>query len=91
MKLMNIKTKTTISTIRMDMHRITIKIQISMIKISMIKIIISMKGRNMPITSMTNIINKIRMQTSETYNLFYNKMQMLLKYYMYLKFECIDS
>jgi hypothetical protein len=61
MKSMNIKTKTTINTIRMDMHRITIKIQISMIKISMIKIIISMKGRNMPITSMTNIINKIRM------------------------------
>jgi hypothetical protein len=61
MKSMNIKTKTTISTIRMDMHRITIKIQISMIKISMIKTIISMKGRSMPITSMTNIINRIRM------------------------------
>ena len=79
MKLMNIKTKTTINTIRMDMHRITIKIQISMIQINMIKIIISMKGRSMPITSMTNIINRIRMQISETFNLFYNKMQMLLK------------
>ena len=79
MKSMNIKTKTTINTIRMDMHRITIKIQISMIKISMIKIIISMKGRSMPIISMTNIINRIRMQTSETFNLFYNKMQMLFK------------
>jgi len=61
MKSMNIKTKTTINTIRMDMHRITIKIQISMIKISMIRIIISMKGRSMPITNMTNIINRIRM------------------------------
>ena len=79
MKAMSIKTKTTINTIRMDTLRITIKIQISMIKISMIKIIISMKGRSMPITSMTNIINRIRMLTSENFNLFYNKMQMLFE------------
>jgi hypothetical protein len=57
---MDIINKTTINTIRMDMHKITIKI-----KINMIKIIINMRDKSMRRTSTMIIINRTRMWISE--------------------------